>query len=181
MISIAVFVAMMVVSAAGLAQIQLSGVADLGKEAFSADDVVHVLGAIKRRSVVPPRKEEASARAAVADPGRRLSLRLTPGLNPEELSPSARQRLDVVAAALQSKELATTRFVISGHTDTLGDHDNNVKTSQRWADAVRAYLVNTRHLDPQRLEAVGVGPDQPLDPAYPESPTNRRVQIVALD
>ena len=161
------------------AQIQLSARADLGRDEFLATDVTQALQPVKRRSVVLPRDQ--AARAAVPDPARRLALQVTPAQNPDELSADARRRMDVIAQALKGDELGRARFIISGHTDTRGDHDSNVALSKRWADAVRSYLVTVHHVEPQRLEAVGRGPDEPLEPAYPENPSNRRVQVVAID
>ena len=162
------------------AQITFTGTSEFGARELTAEDVGHALAPVRQRSIMIP-KDRQAARAAVADPARRLALQLNDDGKPDELSPVAKQQLDVVAAALQSKELGSTHFLISGHTSSAVDPDAAVKTSQRWADTVKAYLLSAHKLDADRFEAVGRGPYEPLDPAYPDSAANRRVQFVAVD
>ena len=124
-------------------------------------------------------KDRPAAQAAVADPSRRLALHLVDAGNPDELSAAAKKQLDVVAEALKSGELAAMRFVVSGHTESAGDAGANVRLSQRWADAVKAYLVDVQKIDARRLEATGRGDGDPIDPSHPDSAANRRVQLMA--
>ncbi|HYG68174.1 MAG TPA: OmpA family protein [Anaeromyxobacteraceae bacterium] len=55
------------------------------------------------------------------------------------------------------------RVRIEGHTDDVGAEAVNLRLSQRRADAVRRYLVKMG-VAPDRLEAVGHGPTQPIAP-----------------
>jgi flagellar motor protein MotB len=53
-----------------------------------------------------------------------------------------------------------------------------MRLSERRAAAVRRYLVAKYHIQPTRLAVQGFGSTQLLDPAKPEDPVNRRVQIL---
>lgn len=52
-------------------------------------------------------------------------------------------------------------FEIGGHTDSEGDRAANLALSEARAAAVMTYLVSAG-FDPDRLSAVGYGPDQPV-------------------
>ena len=68
--------------------------------------------------------------------------------------------LDQVAAVLKNYK-AVTKLRIEGHTDSRGSKRKNTRLSQKRADAVRDYLIE-QGIAPERLEAVGMGPDQPI-------------------
>jgi outer membrane protein OmpA-like peptidoglycan-associated protein len=55
----------------------------------------------------------------------------------------------------------------------------NKALSQRRADAVVAWLVTERAIDPDRLQAVGYGEERLADRANPASGVNRRVEVIA--
>ena len=69
--------------------------------------------------------------------------------------------LDDVARILKEHP-ELTRLEISGHTDSRGARDYNIKLSQDRAEAVRRYLVE-KGVEAGRLVAKGYGPDQPID------------------
>ena len=71
-----------------------------------------------------------------------------------------------------------TRLEIAAHTDATGDASVNLKLSQRRADAVRKYLVQSG-VDQDRVQAHGYGETQPLgDNATDEGRrANRRVEF----
>jgi outer membrane protein OmpA-like peptidoglycan-associated protein len=108
------------------------------------------------------------------------SLLITFQTNSAQLTPDARQRLNVVGEALRSDQLNNYQFSIEGHADPSGNPVSNLKLSQRRAEAVRQYLVQNRHIANQRLEAVGKGDKEPLNVVNPVAPENRRVTIVNL-
>lgn len=59
-------------------------------------------------------------------------------------------------------EMDTTyKLEISGHTDSQGDHDKNVRLSQERAQAVADY-ISSKGIDPRRMTAIGYGPDRPI-------------------
>jgi OmpA-OmpF porin, OOP family len=73
-----------------------------------------------------------------------------------------------------------TTTVIEGHTDNVGSAGDNMELSQRRADAVVTYLVDTLHVGPARLQAIGYGDTRPLaDNSTEEGKRhNRRVDAV---
>jgi outer membrane protein OmpA-like peptidoglycan-associated protein len=93
------------------------------------------------------------------------------------LLPSARERLDEVAAALETEHGA--KFTIKGFTDARGTAERNLKLSQARADSVRDYLVS-QGVEEERVRAIGMGEDSPV--ASNTTPdgraNNRRVEII---
>jgi OmpA-OmpF porin, OOP family len=99
--------------------------------------------------------------------------------NSATLTPTARKILDNLAAAMTS-DLDAYKFELEGHTDASGSDAYNQALSERRAQAVREYLVEQHHVQPQRLEAVGKGERDLLDPANPDAAVNRRVRVINL-
>lgn len=75
------------------------------------------------------------------------------------------------------------RIRIEGHTDSTGDDASNLDLSERRANAVRDFLVESYDLDPSRLEVRGLGETEPIDDnSTPEGrQNNRRVELVKLE
>lgn len=82
--------------------------------------------------------------------------------------------------ALTDGELKDAVFLVGGHTDARGSDAYNLGLSQRRALSVKAFLVQSFKIDPNRLIATGFGEEQLKNPADPEDGVNRRVQIVNL-
>jgi outer membrane protein OmpA-like peptidoglycan-associated protein len=117
---------------------------------------------------------EAEARAPA------VALDIKFGLNSAELTPEAKDVIKQLGAAMASDQLSGYHFALEGHTDSSGQRAKNIALSQKRAESVRQYLVTNFKIAPDRLNAIGKGPDEPLDSANPASPVNRRVQIVNL-
>lgn len=75
-----------------------------------------------------------------------------------ELTPSSFAVLAMVASIARGCGAA---FEVASHTDSSGDAAMNLKLSQRRAEAVARYLVQSG-VSPARLRAVGYGETQPL-------------------
>jgi len=99
-----------------------------------------------------------------------------------ELTPQAMATLDQLGKALTSPELAAYNFKIAGHTDTVGDPSTNQTLSDQRAQAVKSYLQAKFGISDARLQAVGLGENDLLDPTPPQTPDqrNRRVQIINI-
>ena len=54
------------------------------------------------------------------------------------------------------------RLRVEGHTSTQGDVAANKALSQARAESVQRYLVEHLNVSPHRVQAVGLGPDEPL-------------------
>ena len=122
----------------------------------------------------------AAAPAEAAGPSVNLTVNFPNGS--AELTPEAMATLDALGRALSSSELASYRFRIEGHTDTVGSADSNKALSQRRAATVADYLEKNFGVVSARLDAVGFGEDGLLVPTPPQTANaqNRRVKVVNL-
>jgi outer membrane protein OmpA-like peptidoglycan-associated protein len=107
------------------------------------------------------------------------SLLITFETNSAQLTPQARQSLEVVGRALKSEKLSEFRFAIEGHADPRGNAESNLRLSQARAESVAAYLTQ-QQIDRARLKPVGKGHTELMNPAVPAAPENRRVTIKTL-
>lgn len=84
-------------------------------------------------------------------------------------------RLDEIAKLLASDP---RNLKIAGHSDNSGPRGPNIALSLKRAQAVRAYLVS-KGAAPERLKAVGMGPDQPIGDNKTDAgrAQNRRIDI----
>lgn len=110
----------------------------------------------------------------------KASLLITFETNSAALTGQARRTLDVVGEALQSPKLAQFRFSIQGHADPRGSPEKNLQLSRLRAESVRRYLVTSKHIPDERLQAIGKGDTELMNRENPIAPENRRVTIVNL-
>jgi OmpA-OmpF porin, OOP family len=98
----------------------------------------------------------------------------------DQIRPESAPTLKEIAAMVT--EHAGLRIGIEGHTDNVGAAPANLDLSKRRADAVKAYLVGTLHVDASRLAASGFGSTKPAQPNTTAEgrQTNRRVELVKL-
>jgi OOP family OmpA-OmpF porin len=94
--------------------------------------------------------------------------------------PESYQTIGRTADALTYSSLLPYTFLIVGHVESGGRRDNAALLSQRRADAIRDILVNTFKVAPKRLQSVGLGEEQLLDPARPNGPANAQVEIMTV-
>jgi outer membrane protein OmpA-like peptidoglycan-associated protein len=122
----------------------------------------------------------SSEGAATDDRGPAVALDIHFDTGSDALNEAALDTVGRIATALQSSQLASYRFLIEGHTDSVGSPDSNLTLSRRRAEAVKAYLVATAGIAANRLETAGKGASEPIDPDHRASAINRRVQIINL-
>jgi outer membrane protein OmpA-like peptidoglycan-associated protein len=163
-------------------------------QSLNADDLV--------RSLAPPQKPltrslggarpAAVTRQIVVEPGREdqvlkdtrdlpsVNIRVTFGYNSDVLTHEGAAALRPLGIALRDERLKGFRFLIGGHTDAVGSDEYNQRLSERRARSVLEHLVVTYGVSPERLSSLGFGKRLLADAQYPDSPVNRRVEIVNL-
>ena len=94
-----------------------------------------------------------------------------------QLNDDAKLALHDLAKVMKQND--ALRLRIEGHTSAEGDAAVNQKLSEDRAQAAVDFLVNKEGIDASRLEAVGKGSSEPIDPATPEA--IRRTEFVILD
>ncbi len=72
----------------------------------------------------------------------------------------AKAQLDEIA--LKMEQNPRLRAVVTGHTDDRGSEKANERVGLRRAEALKAYLVKERGVDPDRIEATSAGESSPL-------------------
>ncbi len=127
------------------------------------------------RSLRPTLRPTAASKPP--GPGK-ANLLITFATGSAELSAETIQVLEKVARAFQSDRLAGFAFRIEGHADPRGGADLNQKLSQDRAQAVVAYLTGKLGVLADRLQPVGKGSSELLNPQHPDAAENRRVTIV---
>lgn len=143
-------------------------VKSLELDAPEADGATRSIRPTARRTVERP----AGATAG------RSNLLITFATDSAELTPESRQALGTVARALQSDKLAGFAFTIEGHADPRGNAERNLRLSGERAKAVVDHLIAQHGILPERLEAIGKGSSELMNPGRPDAPENRRVTIV---
>ena len=139
---------------------------------LSGRQIEQALQQPKTRSFVP----RGLTRRDATDAGQSVSLNIPFEHNSSALKPQAFAQLKQLESALKSVSLARNRFEVAGHTDAKGSAQYNKRLSLRRAEAVKRYLA-ADGIETRRLDAVGFGAEQLLDPDRPDDPSNRRVEI----
>lgn len=96
-------------------------------------------------------------------------------LNSAVLTPDARAKLDEFVKALNDERLKAHRFIVEGHTDATGPDTYNDRLSERRAESVTSFLLESG-IEPTRVEAIGLGKNSPRT-EDPFDPMNRRVEM----
>ncbi len=168
---------------------------DLKDREFTADEIVRALvpkvDSTGAPGSGPKRTKRGLGVVQAGSPGsdspsaqqvrRSVSMQLQFDFDSARLTDSALTRLDAVGTALRAPELAASRFVISGHTDSTGRYDYNLGLSKRRAEAVRDYLVRRHGISAERMLPVGKASDDLIDATNPDSAANRRVQLETME
>jgi outer membrane protein OmpA-like peptidoglycan-associated protein len=98
----------------------------------------------------------------------------------DRIRPESTPTLEEIGGMLEDHP--ELRISIVGHTDSDGDDSYNADLSERRANAVREYMIQTYGIDSDRLESEGKGESEPVaDNATPEGKQqNRRVELIKL-
>ncbi|HEX5311968.1 OmpA family protein [Aquabacterium sp.] len=94
-----------------------------------------------------------------------------------QIRPEGKAALDTFA-----QELVNTQYemiVVEGHTDRLGSPAYNQRLSERRAEAVKAYLIETGKVDPNKVTATGKGESTPVTRPEDCRGTKRTAKLIA--
>jgi len=126
----------------------------------------------------PPQKRPPIAPNLTGLPAANLDIQFdvdTPIVLPESY-----QTVGRLADALTNAALLPYNVLVVGHIESTGKRESNVLLSQRRADAIRDILVNTFKISAKRVQSIGLGEEQLLDPAHPNAPVNNQIQIMTI-
>lgn len=132
----------------------------------------------RSRNEPPPEKRPLIAPDLLKLPT--FSVAITFDTDTPVVRPESYQTLGRIADALVQASLLPYSFLIVGHMETTGRRENNVILSQRRADAIRDTLVNTFKISSKRIQTIGLGEEQFVDPAHPASQVNEQIQLVTV-
>lgn len=124
--------------------------------------------------------EESDHVAELAKDRAKIDLEIYFDYNSSEITPKAEPQLRELGTALNSAALKSSVVVISGHTDAKGSDEYNQLLSQRRAEAVKSYLVQTLKVAADNLTTAGYGKRDLKNKADPFAAENRRVEIVNM-
>ncbi|EGB16661.1 OmpA/MotB domain protein [Pseudodesulfovibrio mercurii] len=95
------------------------------------------------------------------------------------IQPASLAVLDALGETLNSPEFKGRSIIVGGHTDASGGAEYNLTLSKQRAEAVKSYLVDKWHINPDLIEAVGFGKSRPLTEGTTaaDQQRNRRVEI----
>jgi OOP family OmpA-OmpF porin len=169
----------------------------LGAEVhLSSRDILTSLSGVENTSVGldVARMREIAARA-VHDPSRndpfhrpplfaqlnslaQITLAVEFDFGSARIRPQSYRSIGLMADALYHPALYGYCFLIVGHTDAVGGREYNLRLSERRAEAIRQALINPFGIGKLRIDTLGLGEEQLLDPSHPKSAENRRVQLI---
>ncbi|MGY3447677.1 OmpA family protein [Bradyrhizobium sp. USDA 4353] len=133
---------------------------------------------IRSRNEPPPQKRTPIAPELMNLPAFNVDIQFdqdTPIVRPESY-----QAVGRIADAMVYADLLPYTFLIVGHVEANGKRESNVILSQRRADAIRDILANTFKISVKRLQSIGLGEEQLLDPSKPTAPVNQQIQIMTV-
>lgn len=93
------------------------------------------------------------------------------------LTTESKSSLDTLGSMLMMEGMSDKKLVVEGHTDAIGSSTYNLDLSERRANSVRDYLVNSHGIESDRLTTNGKGENYLIDILNPKSAMNRRVQF----
>ena len=182
-----------------IAALLVSASASVGAQEITREDIVRQLGRfetaptldlaalkqqtqerskIRSRNEPPPQKRTPIAPDLMNLPAFNVDLQFdqdTPIVRPESY-----QAVGRIADAMVYSDLLPYTFLIVGHVEANGKRESNVILSQRRADAIRDILANTFKISVKRLQSVGLGEEQLLDPSKPTAAVNQQIQIITI-
>jgi OmpA-OmpF porin, OOP family len=96
-----------------------------------------------------------------------------------ELAPDQIEKLAPIADAMKRAidQNPQVVFLIEGHTDRVGDEEDNLSLSDRRAESVAVALTEEFQVPPENLTTQGYGEQHPIEQTDGPSEANRRVTV----
>jgi len=143
------------------------------QDELSSDDIVKAL---------TPDEPSRGLKVTEADKEKApsISMRVQFAYDSDELENEAILTLRALGKALRDERLKDYKFEIIGHTDGKGSDAYNLELSKRRAASVVEHLVFFHNVDRNRLVAIGMGEQDPINTADPDAAENRRVEIINI-
>ncbi len=94
------------------------------------------------------------------------------------IAPKQKPMLQKLCSVVKDMDIKLVRII--GHTDASGGASYNQNLSTLRAKEVARFFTEDCHIPRERLEAVGVGEQFPLNPQKPKAEDNRRVEFQAV-
>ncbi|WP_036047626.1 OmpA family protein [Bradyrhizobium sp. Tv2a-2] len=130
------------------------------------------------RSLSTAEREEI---ATIAKDKPNIDLEITFDYNSANISAKSLPSVQALGRALTNPDLKGSTFIVAGHTDAAGGEGYNQDLSERRADAIKRYLMQSYGIAPADLVTVGYGKSKLKDPNQPLAEVNRRVQVVNME
>jgi outer membrane protein OmpA-like peptidoglycan-associated protein len=123
---------------------------------------------------------EREQMAAIATKRPKVDLEINFDYNSSELTPKAAPQLNSLGKALTSQKLAGSVILLGGHTDAKGSDEYNQGLSERRAETVKRFLIDSYKIPAANLVTAGYGKKGPKNPNDLYAAENRRVEIVNM-
>ena len=80
--------------------------------------------------------------------------------NQSDIKPAGRQAIDQFTSELKGTDFAM--ITVTGHTDRIGTHAENMKLSARRADKVKEYMIESAGIPADKIQSRGVDGEDPV-------------------
>ncbi|HQS68973.1 MAG: hypothetical protein B7Y36_07995 [Novosphingobium sp. 28-62-57] len=139
---------------------------------YAAPKTRTTMAASGAKAAITPRKAPVQAGRST------LSINFASGSS--AIASASRAQAQMLLSALKNPATAANRFIVAGHTDSVGGREYNLDLSKRRAEALVDYLV-ANGVERSRLQPEGYGFDKPVAGMSAAAAANRRVEIVKID
>jgi outer membrane protein OmpA-like peptidoglycan-associated protein len=138
------------------------------------------LDGLRNRRTRSLSSEEREQISEIALEKPQIDLEITFDYDSADISKTSLPSVQALGRALSNPSLKDSTFVVAGHTDAAGSDAYNRDLSERRADSIKRYLVETSNIPAGNLVTVGYGKTKPKDSNAPMDPANRRVQVINM-
>ncbi len=149
-------------------------------EAPPTPEQTDFVDSLKKKTATSLAPGEREKLAALTKDKPSIDVKINFDFDSDKIGPDAAKAVNEVGKALSNSKLTGNTFVLAGHTDAKGTDAYNQELSERRAETVKRYLVETYKIPAENLVAVGYGKTMLKNTSNPFASENRRVQIVNM-